>query len=371
VLYTFRENKKCRTFAAEFENETFEIFIISSQKMKKVIIATLAALLLGACGSKEQQGGEETLRVCVEKVSPAAEFMSRPYVGVVEEEQSTMVSFTGMAVLKSVRVSEGQAVRKGQLLATIDDAQAKHALEAARSALDQALDAQQRMKLLHEKNSLPDMKWVEVESKVQQAQASYDMCKKNLEDCSIYAPCNGVVSSKIMGVGETVLPSEPVLTILSVGRVKVRVAIPEREIASISPETPSRVTVEAVPGETFVGGTIEKGVSADAITHTYDIRILLDNPQQKLLPGMVARVELQTGGEGAVPPLTLPVKAVQQSASGALFVWVVKDGKARRQNVSIGQTAGNRIAIEKGLTEGETVIVEGYQKVGDGTPVIF
>jgi RND family efflux transporter MFP subunit len=196
------------------------------------------------------------------------------------------------------------------------------------------------------------------------------MCKKSLEDCTIYAPCSGVVGSKIMTVGETVLPTEPVLTILSIGKVKVRVSIPEREIASIAAQTPSTITVEALPGESFTGGTIEKGVSADAVTHTYDIRILLDNPQQKLLPGMVAKVMLQKG-DASEAPLTLPVKAVQQSTDTKLFVWVVKDGKARRQTVTVGNTNGNRIAIASGLAKGETVIIEGYQKVGDGTPVAF
>ncbi|MBQ7180719.1 MAG: efflux RND transporter periplasmic adaptor subunit [Bacteroidaceae bacterium] len=339
--------------------------------MKKVIYTMLAAALLSACSNKEQKTGEETLRVNVEKVAPAADFNSTPFVGVVEEEQSTMVSFTGMAVLKSVKVNEGQNVHKGQLLATIDDAQARHALEAAKSSLDQALDAQARMKQLHEKNSLPDMKWVEVESKVQQSQASYALCKKNLEDCTIYAPCSGVVGSKIMGVGETVLPSEPVLNILSINKVKVRVSIPEREIAAITSQTPSTITVDALPGETFVGGAVEKGVSADAMTHTYDIRILLDNPGHKLLPGMVAKVMLKEGDPEATAPLTLPVKAIQQAADKSLFVWVVKDGKAQRKAVNIGKTNGNRVAIESGLDEGETVITEGYQKVGEGMPVIF
>lgn len=338
--------------------------------MLSMLSTVLSVLIVAACGNKSQQSTEETLRVTVEQAAPSAEFNRTPYVGVVEEEQSTMVSFTGMAVLKSVKVSEGQPVRKGQLLATIDDAQARHALDAAKSALDQALDAKARMKQLHDKNSLPDIKWVEVESKVQQAQATYDMCKKSLEDCAAYAPCSGVVGSKIMAVGENVLPTEPVLTILSIDRVKVRVSIPEREIASITAQTPSTITVEALPGESFNGKAIEKGVSADAVTHTYDIRILLDNPQQRLLPGMVAKVMLQES-DVAEAPLTLPVKAVQQATDKTLFVWVVRDGKARRQTVTVGKTNGNRIAVASGLAEGEKVIVEGYQKVGDGTPVVF
>ena len=341
--------------------------------MKKILIL-VAVLALVACGKKNVEREESTIGVVVEKVAASENLAQMPYVGVVEEESSTSVSFTGMAMLKSMTVSEGQPVKKGQLLAVIDETQARNTLATTKAALDQAKDAYERMKLLHDNQSLPDMKWVEVESKVAQAQSAYDMAKKNLEDCRIYAPVSGVVGTKIMGVGETVLPTEPVLTILSIDNVKVRVSIPEREIATINSGTASTITVDALQGETFRGGRIEKGVSADPLTHTYDIRILVPNPGRKLLPGMVARVEMKnvenekmsTGGR-----ISLPVKAVQQSTDKSLFVWTVQQGKAHRTTVSVGQVTGNRIIVDSGLQEGDQVIVEGYQKVGEGTPVTF
>ena len=341
--------------------------------MKKILIL-VAVLALVACGKKNVEREESTIGVVVEKVAASENLAQMPYVGVVEEESSTSVSFTGMAMLKSMTVSEGQPVKKGQLLAVIDETQARNTLATTKAALDQAKDAYERMKLLHDNQSLPDMKWVEVESKVAQAQSAYDMAKKNLEDCRIYAPVSGVVGTKIMGVGETVLPTEPVLTILSIDNVKVRVSIPEREIATINSGTASTITVDALQGETFRGGRIEKGVSADPLTHTYDIRILVPNPGRKLLPGMVARVEMKnvenekmsTGGR-----ISLPVKAVQQSTDKSLFVWTVQQGKAHRTTVSVGQVTGNRIIVDSGLQEGDQVIVEGYQKVGEGTPVTY
>lgn len=338
-------------------------------KAKNFFYGLAAILLFHSCRKNTTHSEPETLRVSIEEVSYNKVPLQVPYVGIIEEDQRTMVSFTNMAVLKRITIAEGEHVVKGQLLATIDDTQARHALTAAQSALDQAQDARERMKKLHDSESLPEMKWIEIESKVKQAQATYDMCKKNLDDCAIYAPCNGVIGNKVMNVGETVLPSEPVLNILSINKVKVRVSIPEKEISSIYPNTPSRIILDAVPGETFNGGKIEKGVSADAITHTYDIRISLDNPKEQLLPGMVAKVHIMKNeGERHI---TLPIKAVQQASNKDLFVWVVEDGKAQRRNVTINQNIGNRVMIESGLEEGEKVIVEGYQKVGKGTPVIF
>ena len=339
--------------------------------MKKLFLIMMPLLLVVSCGKKPETSEEATIGVTVERVALKNDYSQLPYVGVVEEESSTSVSFTGMAMLKTMTVSEGQPVKKGQLLAVIDETQARNTLATTKAALDQAKDAYERMKQLHDNQSLPDMKWVEVESKVAQAQSAYDMAKKNLDDCRLYAPVSGVVGTKIMGVGETVLPTEPVLTILSIDNVKVRVAIPEREIAGITNGTATTITVDALGDETFHGGRIEKSVSADPLTHTYDIRIRVANPGRKLLPGMVARVQiknekLKIKNEGFV---TLPVKAVQQATDKTLFAWIVKDGKAHRQPVTIGQTIGNRVVIESGLSEGDEVIVEGYQKVGEGTPV--
>lgn len=346
--------------------------------MKKIFFISYSVfcfslMLFTACSSKQEQAEEETIAVVVEKVTPSNDYAQMPYVGVVEEESSTSVSFTGMAMLKSMTVNEGQPVRRGQLLAVIDETQARNTLATTKAALDQAKDAYERMKLLHDSQSLPDIKWVEVESKVAQAQSAYDMAKKNLEDCRLYAPVSGVVGAKIMNVGETVLPTEPVLTILSIDRVKVRVAIPEREIASITPQMATIISVDALGDESFQGGRIEKGVSADPLTHTYDIRITVPNPGHKLLPGMVARVKINNEdiGKSNGGTLTLPVRSVQQASDKSLFVWLAKEGKAQRQVVSIGQTVGNRVVIESGLAEGDQVIVEGYQKVGEGTPVTY
>ena len=167
--------------------------------------------------------------------------LERPYIGVAKEEQSTMVSFTNMGILKKITTNMGEHVKKGTLLATIDDTQARNALAAAASALEQAKDAQERMRKLYENTSLPEMKWIEVESKVKQAQATYDMCKKNLEDCAIYAPCDGVIGNKVMNTGETVLPSVPVMDILSIDKIKIRVNIPEKEIAAVKEDWKSVV----------------------------------------------------------------------------------------------------------------------------------
>lgn len=326
----------------------------------------LACVLMTSCQQEEKSYTFEPLKVETETVSSHGVAQQRSYVGTVEEEESVSVSFTTMGTLKRVLVSEGQTVSEGQLLAELDDTQARNMLEATKATVSQAEDAIARYKQLYDKGSLPEAKWVEAQSKLDQARSSLKAAEKNLEDCRLTAPMAGVVGAKQAAAGATVLPSQSVITIYKIKNVKVKVSVPEAEIAAVEANTPSSIEVSAVHLN-LAGGKIEKGVVADALTHTYNVRINLANPEQKLLPGMVCNVTLALSDQASL--ITLPVRCIQQAANGEHFVWVVESGMAHRQPVSMGEVQGNRIQILSGLQSGQQVIVSGYQKVSEGQRV--
>ena len=340
--------------------------------MKNGVLVLLVLLALSSCSEKKKEVEKAATRVKTEVVSPAADNCGQTYVGIVEEREATAVSFTGMGVVKRVLVSEGQAVCRGQLLAEMDDTQARNLMSGAEAQMTQANDALERYQMLHDNGSLPEVQWVEIQSKVAQAKSQLEVAKKNLADCRLVAPVSGIVGHKMVGAGETALPSQAVLDILDISTVKVKVAVPEAEVSSINANTRSTIKVEAI-NSSCEGGHIEKGVTADAMTHTYDVRINVQNAERKLLPGMVASVQF-----AAVPQqqpsqtAMLPVTAVQKNADGTLFVWTVEnDSTAHRKPVQIGTTQGNRIAITSGVENGQRVVTEGYQKLSEGTRVVY
>ena len=338
--------------------------------MKKSILMLLGVMLISSCTSKKEQNTKAPTRVETEVVSTAMNANGQTYVGIVEECEATAVSFTGMGVVKRMLVNEGQAVSRGQLIAEMDDTQARNLLSGAEAQMTQANDALSRYKMLHDNGSLPEVQWVEIQSKVAQAKSQLEVAKKNLADCRLVAPVSGIVGKRLVGAGETAMPSQAVVSILDISTVKVKVAIPEAEISGIGANTSSTIKVEAVNGS-FTGGRIEKGVQADALTHTYDIRIHVANGQRQLLPGMVASVQFGNI-EKPSKDLTLPVTAVQRKADGSLFVWTIaNDSTAHRTTVRTGETMGNRIAITDGMTEGSRVVTEGYQKLSENTKVVF
>jgi len=341
--------------------------------MKSMMFMGLLAigLAMGSCtGSKNTQEKAST-RVKTEVVKSTSEGASQTYVGIVEEREGTAVSFTSMGVVRRMLVNEGQAVSRGQLIADMDDTTARNMLAVAESGMNQANDALQRYGMLHDNGSLPEVKWVEIQTKVQQAESQLAIAKKNLADCQLIAPVSGIIGKKNVNAGETAMPSVAVVTILDISSVKVKISVPESEIKQIDSNTETLIDVEAA-GKQVKGGLIEKGVQADALTHTYPVRINVENSDRKLLPGMVANVRLGIGNSIAAAIPTLPVTSVQKRADGTLFVWVVdSDNTAHRQSVNIGQTIGSRIAIMSGVNDGQRVVTEGYQKLSEGTKVAY
>ena len=332
-----------------------------------------AATLLAACKGNEKNYEVEALKVTTETVSVQTTSSARKhYVGKVEEDSSTPVSFTGMGTVNKVYVREGQLVAKGQLIAEMDPSQCENTRQAAKATLDQALDAQQRMQMLHVSQSISDIDWVNVQTKVRQAQASLDIAEKALKDCRLLAPCSGIVGKKQMESGMTALPSQPVCTILDIATVKVKVSVPEKEIAWFNPQQSQgkgvTVAAEALGGKTFRSTSFIRDVQGDALTHTYDVRFTLSNPQLELLPGMVVNVTTDAE-DSSVATISVPLRSLQQSADGRQFVWLVKDGKATRRTVEAGDLQDDRITILSGLDEGDNVITEGYQKVSEGSQV--
>jgi RND family efflux transporter MFP subunit len=342
----------------------------------KMILYGALVLALAACSAKNTEREKAPIRVVVEKVSAQAVASDgKTYVGVVEENQATVVSYTTMGTLKHVAVSEGQAVGRGQLIAELDDTQARNMLAAAEAQNRQAEDALTRYKLLHDEGSMTEAQWVEVQSKVDQARSELAIARRNVADSRLEAPVSGIIGKRYLAAGETALPSQPVVSILDISSVKVKIAVPEREMKDITSTTPTTIFVEAI-GREFRGGLIEKGVQADALTHTYDVRVRVDNKGRDLLPGMVAKVKTLSpsslSGKEQSPStttfFTLPITAVQQRADGTFFAWTVsKDNTAHRTTVTTGTIVGNRIEILSGLSDGQRVVTEGCQKLSEGT----
>lgn len=332
------------------------------------VLAVSASLALAGCQVKEEKtGGPSPVRVKVMKVALSEQKTSGRFSGTVEEAAGTPLSFSVMGTVNAVSFRLGDRVEKGQLLASLDATSVRSSYDAAKAALVQAEDAYRRMKELHGKGSLPEIKWVEVQSKLQQARSMEEMARKNLKDCKLYAPFSGVIADKSVEVGQNVIPGMAVGKLLGVSRLKVKISMPESEIASVSLHQKAEIVVPALGSRRFSGMVSEKGIMADPFSRSYEMNIDVADAGGDLMPGMVAEVRL-AGADGGTAVI-VPARIVQLDEKNRSFVWIDNNGVAEKRVISCGDFAGDGVVITSGLKVEDRIIVEGQQKVCNGTKI--
>jgi RND family efflux transporter MFP subunit len=246
--------------------------------MKTIMIQFLglSALLSVAtsCGRQQTNSVENAVTVRTIKAQSAGSQSALSYPGTIEELNGTSLSFATAGTIKQLRVSEGQWVKAGEVLGVVDPTRSGNALTMARSATRQALDTQKqaedayrRMKILHDRGSLPEIKWVEVETKlsqaknmVRQAQASEQIARKGVSDTRLVAPFSGYISTKTAEVGQNVMPGVPVAKLVKIDQVKVKISVPEGEMSKMRNGRPISFTVPSLDNRAFTARITEKGI---------------------------------------------------------------------------------------------------------------
>lgn len=341
----------------------------------KTLFGLLAVMAVCSCGEKKQAEVLQPVKVKTMTVGSALGGQGQTYSGTIEEESGQALSFAGMGTVQSINVSEGQFVQRGQLIGVIDATSARNAYDAAVASKEQALDAQKRMRMLHDNGSLPEIKWVETETQVKQAQAAEQIAKKGLTDTRLYAPFSGYVIKKNVEPGANVGLGVPVVNLVKIDEVKAKISVPEEEIAGIRQGMSLRVSVSALGGRTFIGKVTEKNVSADPLSRSYEVKAVIANPRHELLPGMIAEVTVDFDNHKSPisnlqsQAIALPAGIIQLDADNRTFVWTVEGGKAKKAYITIGDNIGAKVAVTSGLQPGDKVIVSGQQKVSSNMAV--
>ena len=295
--------------------------------------------------------------------------LSKEYVGVAESQSVSSLSFQVTGQVAKVYVTEGQQVKKGQLLAVLNTDNLQSAYNASLASLKQAEDAYKRLESLYNQQSLPEIKFVEVQTKLEQARSMERISAKNLKESKLLAPFDGVIEERDIEPGENVLPNQPVFTLLNTQGVKVKVSVPENEISSVQVGDQAIVEIGALQNAEFQSTVVERSMLAHPVSHNYEIKLRVESDSaSKIIPGMVCGVSLQ---QDLKPAIVLPNNAVLVSNSGERFVWVVSNSSvASRKTVKIGDLTDNGLVITEGLSDGDRVIVNGGYRVSEGMKVL-
>ena len=268
--------------------------------------------------------------------------------------------------LRDLRVSEGDAVRKGDTIAVIESQNVISAKQMADAVLAQAEDGYERLSMVYESGSVAQVKMVEVQTQLSRARASAQAAQKALDDCTVKAPFDGVVGEVYAEQGVEMNAIEPLVRMMDISSVQISFPVPEKEIGSVSTGDMFMVGVPALDGPGFTASVKSKGISASRLSHSYECMLIPSVNVAGLMPGMVCKI-YRMAEEGRC--VVIPASVVRTDGTGR-YVWTVSpDSRVEKKYITVGGFSGKGIIVDSGLEEGEKVITEGTQKVSGGMKV--
>ena len=335
------------------------------------LILLLGIAMISSCstiGAKDS-ATNPPVSVVVQEVKAYSAEQEIDYSGTIEETMSAPLTFSVIGTVSKVFVAEGETVHKGQALATLDAKSWKDSYEMASAQEKQAQDAYERMLPMHERGSLPEIKFVEIETGLQQARSAAAIAKRNVDDCTLYATMNGIVGRRTIEPGMGVSSALNAITIVRIDTVYAKISVSEGEIAALKKGMSAQIVVSALNKAHFVGVVEQVGVLADPMVHTYKVKIAIPNPDHKLLPGMLCNVVLTNPTSETC--VVIPTGCLSVDENGKHFLFVADPVKhlARRVDVVPGAFVKTGIKILTGLQAGELVVVAGQQKLTDQSAI--
>lgn len=349
----------------------------TSQRKHKVSLLLLLAVFFYACqgDKKEKPLNEIPVKVKVINLGEGSDSTKAiGYSGSVTANKTINLSFQVSGTITKIPVEVGQYVRKGQLIAQIDETIYRNQYQGQQAQATLAKENYERINQVFQKGSIAEIKMLEARSQYEQAQAAVRAARESLSYTSIYAPESGYIGAKLMEAGNTTGPGAPVVQLLDISTVKVNVPVPDVEIDRIKKGDRVNITVPSLGSESYAGTIDEIGISSAQGSPAYSAKVALKNSQNRLKPGMVANIafnkksEPGKGADSSARILTaVPLQSLQVDEHGQHFVFVTSaDGKrALRKIVETGPLYDNGIGIKSGLKPQEKLIVSGYHKLLD------
>ena len=363
----------------------------------KYIIYTVIAVILIVAGyfaiSSFSSSAVEVKLTTVVKQSPAKSNAVLTASGYVVAQRKASVSSKGTGVLVYLGVVEGDKVKKGQIIARLDDRdivaqldQAKSNYQLYKAQLNEIENNYNREKELFGRGLSSQQALDQAESNyktllanIDIAQAGIRVAEVALENMIIRAPFNGTVLTKNAEVGEIVAPfgasttsRAAVVTIADMTSLMVETDVSESNIEKIKQDLDCEIVLDAYPDKSYQGYVFKIVPTADRSKATVLVKVGFKNYDSRVLPEMSAKVSFlsETKGEeeNQLPVLTIPLSAVDE-LNGKKIVYIVKDDKAFQKEISTGRLLGSYVEIISGLEEGDEIIDNLNENIKDGVQV--
>lgn len=321
---------------------------------------------MGMGGMGPRAGGMQS---AVQVVTAAARTQSMDVgieaIGTAVANEAVNVTSKTSNIVTAIRFTDGQAVRAGQVLVELDNAQARADLAAATADYTESEAQYNRARDLVATQVISQSAFDQLEATMKANQARVQAAEARLSDTVIRAPFTGRVGLRRVSVGTLISPGTVITTLDDTSSIKVDFSVPDLNLAELRTGQSIVARSSAYAGRDFKGTVSSIDSRVDPGTRAVTVRALLPNSDGLLKPGMFLTVKLATQSLNA---LVIPEEALVPEQARQ-FVYVVHDGSVTKQEVRLGRREPGRVEIVEGLKRGDEVVIEGTLKLRDGVLV--
>ena len=332
--------------------------------------ATMLALLAASAIAQPAKGPGAgappamPVKAVAARLAPAVDEANA--VGTLRADESVVIRPEIAGRIAEIRFDEGQNVKKGALLATLDSAEVRAQLASAQAQATLDASRLERAEDLHKKNFISRQALDEAHSNNARSQASRQEAQAKVAKSEIRAPFSGVAGLRQVSQGAYVAAGTDIARLEKIDQLKLDFRVPEIYLAKLKTSQQVKVQVDAYQDESFAGTIYAIEPALDEATRTVLIRARIANADLKLRPGMFGRVQLQLAvRENAV---WIPEQAIVPKGQDA-FVFRVANGKVALVKVQTGARKVGEVEIRNGISAGDMVVTEGTQRIGPGSAV--
>lgn len=316
---------------------------------------------------KVRQSQSRAVQVRVEEVQPGPLKDILVLPAETEAQHDIRLSSERAGRVEWVGVTEGDQVQAGDVLIKIDLNSLAAALDRAQANHDLAESTARRRRQLFSSRVLSQEELDQAETELLKAKSDLRTAKVEYDQGIVQAPISGTVEAVHVDPGEYIKSGDMAVDIVDSDTLHINVNVPEMDIRFIRPGDKARITVDAWPDAHWTGEVDFVSRKADPATKTFRVRVVVDNADARIRPGMIARARFV---RREIPDaITAPLFAVLDKG-GERLVFVVEDGKAVARTVQLGVIDGERVQVLQGLAPGDKLIVKGQSLVEEGTEVL-
>ncbi|MGH7541169.1 MAG: efflux RND transporter periplasmic adaptor subunit [Gemmatimonadota bacterium] len=342
----------------------------------------LVAAGLAACGGGEGVTVEAPPGANVDAVSARRDTIRVQVrsVGSLEADQHVGVAAEASGRVTSIDVDEGQTVARGRVLLRLEETKLAAEVEAARAGRERARQEAENLARQVERNrsllaagaispqAFDDMQTAAetARAREQEAAAQLALARARLEEATVRAPFAGTVGAREIDVGDYVSAGDSLFILVDDDPLEIEFRVPERYAARLAIGSPVLLDVSSHPDRTFEGEVTFVSPTVDLSNRTVQLKARVPNPGGALRAGQFADVIL--GLEVRPDAIVVPEAAVVPRG-GQTLVFVATAGHAERREVTLGERGDGRVEVLSGVQPGDTVIVAGQQRLGDGSAI--